>query len=392
MSPEPPVLTGDSVAPADRIRSLIAILTSAGIAGLTFGLSIPLVSLVLESHGVPATWIGVNQAAAALAILALSPFVPRLLERFGVLGAMYLAVAGIVVIFLIMPLWIDPWFWILLRFLMGGCVAIHWITSETWILAIARKETRGRTVAVYTTILAGGFACGPLLIRFIGIEGYTPFVLCGILLTASAVPLILAYGRTPKFPRHTGLALRRMFQIAPFVLLAAVLAGFTDMALLALLPVYGLRMGLDQGTAVIMLTVMLLGNLALQWPLGWLADHWDRKRLLLLCAGLFVVGPVLMPLVIHAGFWLWAVLILWGAASLGVYTLGLTLLGERFSGGDLARANAAFVAFYEIGSLTGPPLGGVGMDVMGPNGLMWVLAIASGGYVVIARMRRRQWQ
>jgi MFS family permease len=392
VKPESPVLTGDSVAPADRIRSLIAILTSAGIAGLTFGLSIPLVSLVLESRGVPATWIGFNQAAAALAILAVSPFVPTVLQRFGVLGAMYVAVAGIVVIFLIMPLWIDPWFWVLLRFLMGACVAIHWITSETWILTIARKESRGRTVAIYTTILAGGFACGPLLIRFIGIEGTTPFVVCAALLTVSAVPLILAYGRTPKFPPHTGLPLRRMFQIAPLVLLAAVLAGFTDMSLLALLPVYGIRMGLDQGTAVIMLTIMLLGNLALQWPLGWLADHWDRRRLLLLCAALFVVGPVLMPVVIHTSVWLWTLLVLWGAASLGVYTLGLTLLGERFTGGDLARANAAFVAFYEIGSLTGPPLGGVGMDLLGPNGLMWVLAIASGAYVVLARLRRHQWK
>ena len=36
---------------------------------------------------------------------------------------------------------------------------------------------------------------------------------------------------------------------------------------------------------------------------------------------------------------------------MGVYTIGLTLLGERFKGRDLASANATYVMLYAIGLL-----------------------------------------
>ena len=41
------------------------------------------------------------------------------------------------------------------------------------------------------------------------------------------------------------------------------------MAVLTLLPLYGLRAGFDQQTAVTLLVVFTAGNLLLQYPLGW---------------------------------------------------------------------------------------------------------------------------
>ena len=71
----------------------------------------------------------------------------------------------------------------------------------------------------------------------------------------------------------------------------------------------------------------------------------------------------------------------------GLYTVGLSLLGERFTGGAIAAANATFIFAYGFGSLTGPPAAGIAMDSLGPWGLLVILAAISGSYVVIVLLR-----
>ena len=70
-----------------------------------------------------------------------------------------------------------------------------------------------------------------------------------------------------------------------------------------------------------------------------------------------------------------------GVAS-GLYTVGLSLLGERFSGGAIAAANAAFIFAYGFGSLFAPPLAGYAMDSAGPQGLLWTLSAIAAVYTL----------
>ena len=44
----------------------------------------------------------------------------------------------------------------------------------------------------------------------------------------------------------------------------------------------------------------------------------------------------------------------WGGSVAGLYTVGLSHLGSRLSGSDLAAANAAFVFCYAVGTVAGP--------------------------------------
>lgn len=82
-----------------------------------------------------------------------------------------------------------------------------------------------------------------------------------------------------------------------------------------------------------------------------------------------------------------AILFLWGGVVAGLYTVGLAHLGSRLSGRDLASANAAFVLCYGIGMLVGPQIIGIGMDLFGPNGFSWSLAIFFAGYLALAAFR-----
>jgi MFS family permease len=80
-------------------------------------------------------------------------------------------------------------------------------------------------------------------------------------------------------------------------------------------------------------------------------------------------------------------LFIYGGAVVGLYTVGLTLLGQRFRGADLAAANSAFVLMYSTGALLGPPLSGLAMDLWNPHGLIAAMGGMCAIYLLIAGWR-----
>ena len=134
--------------------------------------------------------------------------------------------------------------------------------------------------------------------------------------------------------------------------------------------------------------MIAVGNLVFQVPLGALSDRIDRRLMLVFCAGGSMVSAILIPLSLGSPALLYPVLFLFGGAVVGIYTVGLTALGEHFRGDTLPMANAAFVMMYGFGNLFGPPITGAAMDVWNPHGLMAMLGLFCGVYLVLPA---REW-
>ena len=378
-----------ALSPADRWRSLAAVIASVFGVGVSVGAIIPLMTLVMERNGVDAAVIGLNSAMTPLAVLLVTPFLPRVVARLGTLPSMYIGLAIGVVAVLLMPLLTSLAAWFLLRFLIGFGMSLQWLVSETWMNTVADERSRGRVMGVYATVLAGGFAVGPLLVGVTGIDGFLPFVAAAAAIALSALPLLFARGVAPRMPEKHSLSILAVAAAAPVVMAAGVAGGTIDMAVLALLPLYGLRAGFDQEMAVMLLVLFTAGNLLLQYPIGWLADRMDRRLVLVACAGSGVVGSLILPFVLDQPPLLWTLLFIWGGTLLGIYTVGLSLLGQTTSAGALAAANAAFIVAYEIGSIAGPVTAGVAMDAIGPNGLLLLVGGVSLVFIPVVMLGRR---
>jgi MFS family permease len=120
--------------------------------------------------------------------------------------------------------------------------------------------------------------------------------------------------------------------------------------------------------AAIALSVLMIGSIVLQFPLGWMADRMPHRRVLAGCAVVTVLMLLLLPFVMNT-VWMWPVLIVIGSTGYGVYTVALTSLGERFSGQDLINGSAAFAVIWGMGALFGSISGGWAMSGFGPHGL-----------------------
>jgi MFS family permease len=360
--------------PWDGRRSLLAVLSSATVAGLSVGVIAPVITLALERRGVDAALIGLLAATPPVTTFVTGPIMPRIIARLGTLPSIFLGVflaaAGIAAL----TLTDDLALWFVLRVVAALGFTINWIASEVWINAVATPRNRGVVTGLYGALLSGGLACGPLVVHAVGSTGDTPFLVGACLLLASAAPILIARGVAPELPRGHGTELLRAVREAPLAMAAAVANGVTFAVVFALLPLYGLRRGFGENDAVLMLTAVMAGNILMQVPIGRLIDRLTPARMLALCAVMGLAGCLLLPAVGAPGPALWALLAVWGGFIGGTYTVGLTLLGQAVPLARLASGNTAFIMVFEMGSLTGPPLAGFAMDLWNPYGMLAVVA------------------
>jgi len=370
-------MAGSSFTAGQRRLSLLVIYLSIFGAGVAWGALMPLMALRLARQGVDASMIGLNTAMSPLAILAVGPFLPRLIARLGTLASICYGLSAAAITVLLLPALPSLPAWFVLRFLGGAAASVEWVVSETWLNLVASERDRGRIMGLYATILALGFAIGPTLVGFVGIDGWMPFLLVVLAILLSASPLPFAGGLAPAMPAHQEVPLTRLVRAQPLVMACALLGGVVDLALFALLPVYGLRHGLDQAHVLIAVSVFAGGNVVLQIPIGWIADHLSRRAMLITCILATILGALLLPAAVGHGSWLYLLVFFLGGSTFAIYTLGLGLLGDGFPTGQLAAANVAFVMAYQVGSAGGPILAGTAMDIFGPEGLTGVVAAAA---------------
>ena len=374
---------------AQRWRSLVAVIGSVFGVGVSFGALVPLMSLTLERRGIDSTVIGLNSSMFPLAVILVTPFLPRLAARLGTFTSLLLGLAVSIAAILLLPILPQLWAWFALRFLMGAGIALHWLVSETWMNLVVTERNRSSVLGAYAAVLAGGFVAGPVLLQITGTEGWLPILASVAAIAGSALPLLLGLGLAPSLSAHHGASILRMLRSAFVVMVAAYAGGLTDSGVFVLLPIYGLRTGFDVSSSILLLTVFTAGNLLLQIPIGWLADRVSRRRVLLGCAVVGVAGAALLPLVLEHPFLLWPLLFIWGGTVFAFYPVALSLLGQNLPAQQFASANASFIVFYELGSICGPVVGGAAMDLIGPQGLPLAVGAIALAFIAIVFWERR---
>ncbi|GAA2873098.1 MFS family permease [Aminobacter niigataensis] len=366
-------------------RSISAAIASISVVGIAIGLGIPLLSVILESRGYSPSMIGLNTAVAGIASICAAPLATPIAMRFGVVWTMFAMIIAGAVAFVGFYFAPSFWMWFPLRAVLHFALTVLFILSEFWISTCAPPHRRGLVLGIYATVLSLGFAAGPWLFSQIGSTGLLPFGLTFCLVMIAAIPVVLARSESPKIVSEGGKGgFFRYIWMVPTATAAVLVFGAVETGGFALFPIYGQRIGYSEADAALLLTMIGLGNVMLQIPFGMISDRIaDRRWLLLICAATGLIGTLAMPVL--AGNWhvMAGLLFVWGGVVAALYTIGLAHLGAQLSGRDLASANAAFIFCYGIGMILGPQVIGIFMDIFGPNGFGWALALFFGGYMAI---------
>ena len=379
-----------SAPPAQANRAaIIGAIATIATMGIGLSLSIPLLSLRMEAAGYSAKAIGLQTAMGAIATFVGAPFVPALARRLGVRRLLVVSIAASIFCLIGFGLIADITLWYPLRLIYGAAITGIFVTGEYAINALAPDGRRGAVLGLYGTALSLGFAAGPALLSVTGAQGMTPFLIGAALFCAAALPAVLMGANAAPMAAGTqGSALAFLFK-SPSATFAGLAFGAIETGVLGLFPVYALHVGLTNIEGARLLGLMLLGSVFLSFPMGYLSDRVDRRKLLLLIGLVGLAGACLMPFA-AANYWLLAALLFaWSGIVGGLYPVGLAHLGARHSGADLASANAAFVMLYSLGMLIAPPLLGAGLDSWNPHGFAAGLALLFALYCGLVALRMR---
>jgi MFS family permease len=359
-------------------RALLLICAASALWGVNFGAGAPTASLWLKDRGSADTVIGLNTAVYYLGIALTAPLVPGLMRRQG----RACIVVGMVLAGLTVALF--PWGGgllggFVLRFLNGVAGAMSLIPMETEVNHSAPPEQRSRNFGLYAVGMALGIAAG----NWFGIQFYAAAPLLTFAL--AGVPALLAAGLIGLCPgsfvppeQEGGhcpeLAARR--NVLSFG--SAWSQGFLEGGMVGHLAVYLLFLGLSEDAASWIVAGIMIGVIVFQVPVAWLADRFGRTVVLLGCYATTALALAVMPFC-GASAVLVAALLVAGACSTSFYPLGMTLLGARLPPAALARGNARFLMFNCLGSLVGPAVCGVAMDLFGKRSLF----VAAEGAVLL---------
>jgi MFS family permease len=391
-------MTADSATSPREDRTpwaaMAGIIATVTVFALAQGLTYPLLSFILERQGTTSGLIGLSAAMTPLGFIVSAPFIPALSRRLGG-GRLAILCSILAAPILIAIAWTqDVWAWMPLRFLLGFVANPLYVISETWLITITPARRRGRIMGLYSSIVSGGFAIGPLSLGLVGTQGWPPFMvgivaflLCGLIVLA-VVP------RLPDMPDEgEATSVGGFLALAPLLLFAVFAAAAFEQSLLSLFAVYGAALGSGEARIASLITCFIAGNAGFQILLGRVAEQSGSMRTMLFCALVSLAGCLLMPASFHS--WLiWPIIFVWGGASFGIYTMALIQLGERFTGLALIAGNAAFALAWGIGGIVGSPATGLTMQLIGYQGLPVSLGVLCCvlAVLLIAQRRRRDLQ
>jgi len=368
---------------SNRSRSLIAVIASMVVVNLVYGLTLPLLSLVLDAQGVSKTVIGLSIVAQACAGIVIAPFVPGLMMRIGSGRVMQMATVLAAATLIAMGLFQNIYLWFPLRFLLGASASMLWAASETVINELVDDNWRGRIIGVYGSAGAVGFALGPLVLVATGSQGLMPFAVTASLVIIASLPLFWLGKKTSDDDDESRPSLRRIFRLVPHIMILNLIYAAAIEAFIAFFPLFGIHIGLGEARSLSLLTVFAFGGVVLQMPLGWLADHVHRQRLLLSCILLTVVGFVMLPKFITLAVSGPLLTFALGGVEGMIYAMGMILLGQRFRGTELASASVLFTGMWGVGTMFGPVIVGAGMDWLGADSFPYLVAAIFATYIPV---------
>lgn len=372
------------------LRSLAAPFLSLILLILASGLCSTFISVRLEMEGFNPEIIGSVTAALYAGIFAGSIWMDRWISKLGHIRSFIIFAFITMLLTLIQSLWIDPYFWMVLRFLGGVCTAGIFIVIESWLLMQASPELRGAILSIYLAVFYGALSAGQLLLNLSDPMSANPFYIISALTALSILPMLSSAIPQPKIEPGVRLKSTELFKISPFGLIGVIVSGILLAAVYGLMPVYAKEIGMTVSEIGDLMALLIFGGLSFQWPLGRLADKSNRKGVLIgtsiitfiICCIIALSGHLSSPMLLILIF-------LFGGFSFTIYPLSMAHACEKIKEHQIVSATGGFVLSYGIGAIAGPIMAPIAMNFLGSNGLFYFLALIVSILILVGCKKQR---
>ena len=285
---------------------------------------------------------------------------------------------------------IDPYAWALMRIASGVCVAGCYTVIEAWLQAKVTNQTRGRTMGVYRVVDMTGSLAAQMIISVLEPASYVSYNLLAIICCAALLPLTLTTVKQPATPPSPRLRPSLAHKRSPLAAAAVIVAALTSASFRMVGPVYGQEVGLSADQIAYFLSAFVLGGAIAQYPVGWLADKYDRRSVLIWLSiaaiaastvTVYAAGMGTLGIMISAG--------IFGLTTFPIYSVAAAHAHDFASDDERVELSAALMFYFALGAIAAPYIASVLIDLYGPRALFFMIAAGHLLLVIFGLTRKR---
>jgi len=283
---------------------------------------------------------------------------------------------------------VDPYAWALMRVASGLCVAGCYTVVEAWLQAKVTNETRGRAMGTYRMVDMTGSLCAQGIIGILAPADYISYNILAILCCAALLPITLTTSSQPETPKSLRLRPKLAFVRSPLAVAGVIVAALSSASFRMVGPIYGQEMGLTAGQIAWFLAAFVIGGALAQLPVGWIADKFDRRKVLiwLSVAAIMSCGVTLSV----AGTGVLGILLssaLFGLTTFPIYSVAAAHAHDFASSEERVELSAALMFWFAMGAIAAPYGASVLIENYGPEAMFIMLAASHASLIIFGLSR-----
>ncbi len=345
--------------------------------------------LLMVGNGVQGTLIGIRgsiegfspgvmsylMSAYMVGMLVGSRVAPILITQVGHVRVFAALASLISASFLGFALFVEPLAWFLLRLLVGFCFSGVYVASESWLNEAASNENRGKAMSVYMIVQTSGVLLAQVLINFADPSSFILFAVISVLVSVSFAPILLSVSRVPTVSTSERMSLKDLYRASPLASVSMILIGGVFSLLFGMSAVYGSEKGLTVKEISILVGSIYFAGVFFQYPVGFISDRIDRRRLIILLALIGFFG-VFTGFIFYNNFYVVVLAFFFaGGVTNPLYSVVIAYTNDYLERVDMASAAGGLVFMSGVGGVVAPVLAGQLMGRFGPESLLFVICI-----------------
>lgn len=364
---------------------LSVVLLQLGLGGVA-----PLDAISGVALGFSRTEIGMLGSAHFLGFFIGCWWAPRLMGDVGHSRAFAAFVAAGTIGILAHMMIVNPIAWAIMRMSSGLCVAGCYTIIEAWLQAKVTNETRGRAMGTYRVVDIFGSLGAQLMIGVLTPAAYVSYNLLALVCCAALFPLTLSRVEAPETPAAPRLRPALAWRRSPLAAAGVIVSGVTGASFRMIGPVYGIEVGLAANQIALFLAAYVVGGALAQLPVGWLADKFDRRTVLI---GLSIGGiATCATTILMSGAGTGAIFVtaaMFGFATLPIYSVSTAHAHDFAEPMERVELSAALMFLYAVGAIASPIMASVVIEAFGPSAMFVMIALAHLLLIVFGLVRMR---
>jgi len=360
--------------PATTIVSIWPLFAGLSLIGLAIGVQGSLLGVRAQLEGFDSYLIGVLMSCYYAGFLIGSRLAPRMIQRVGHIRifAALSAIASVTI--LVHSLYVQPWAWALMRLLTGFAFSVIYVVSESWLNQASTNANRGQILSIYTTILLTGICAGQFMLNLAPPTDFTLFILISVMVSIAGVPILLSAVTAPDLEEIERVSMAQLWYRTPIGVTGIILSQWVSSIIFSIGAVYVSELGMSVYEVANFMGALMAGGMILQWPLGKISDHIDRRWVIGLSSLVAAAIAILISFETVASTKLYLLAFVFGGFSLSMYSVVVALTNDHLRPHEIVPASGTVILIAGITSVTGPITAVVWQQSLGEQSLFLLLA------------------